>query len=61
MALACSKKNYTLPSSAKDPFIFCWLCESMMHVKCAGLTGRVKDFIDLNPHVVMWIPQGNGS
>jgi len=29
-----------------------WMA-SMMHVKCAGLTGRVKDFIDLNSGL-MW-------
>jgi len=53
MALVSSKENCTLLSSTKDPFIFCWLCESIMHVKCAGFTGRVKDFIDLNSGL-MW-------
>jgi len=53
IALVCYKKNCTLSSSTKDPFIFCRLCESMIHVKCAGFTGRVKDFIDLNSGL-MW-------
>jgi len=30
-----------------DVFIYCRLCNIVIHPKCTGLVGRVKDYIDL--------------
>jgi len=34
-------------SSPNDLFIYCRLCNTVIHPKCSGLVGRVKDFFDL--------------
>jgi len=47
MALFCSKKDCQFGSSPNDVFIYCRLCNTVIHPKCTGLVGRVKDFIDL--------------
>jgi len=47
MALFCSKKDCEFGSSPNDVFIYCRLCNTVIHPKCTGLVGRVKDFIDL--------------
>jgi len=47
MALFCSKKDCQLGSSPNDVFIYCRLCNTVIHPKCTGLVGRVKDYIDL--------------
>ncbi|KAH8321874.1 hypothetical protein KR067_007111 [Drosophila pandora] len=45
--LVCALKscNKTIPSS--QPTIHCWLCEDVLHAKCAGFTASVTDAISL--------------
>jgi len=47
MALFCSKKDCQFGSSPNDVFIYCRLCNTVIHPKCTGPVGRVKDYIDL--------------
>jgi len=47
MSLFCSKKDCQLGSSPNDVFIYCRPCNIVIHPKCTGLFGRVKDYIDL--------------
>ncbi|KAH8315798.1 hypothetical protein KR067_005192, partial [Drosophila pandora] len=41
----CSLKSCNKPISASQASIYCWLCESVSHAKCAGLTASVSDAI----------------
>jgi len=42
-----SKKDCQFGSSPNDVFIYCRLCNIVIHPKCTGLVGRVKDYNDL--------------
>lgn len=47
--MQCCKLNCTYgPSRDGDQpkFVSCWLCDSLMHIKCAGITGRDHDKIN---------------
>ena len=44
---ACSFKQ--LADSTHLQYVNCWLCENIMHAKCAGLTGRECDKINSAP------------
>jgi len=41
------KNDCQFGSSLNDVFIYCRLCNIVIHPKCTGLVGRVKDYIDL--------------
>lgn len=41
----CSLQLYNKPISSSQASIYCWLCKSVTHVKCAGLTLSVSDAI----------------
>ncbi|KAH8318625.1 hypothetical protein KR067_001287, partial [Drosophila pandora] len=43
--VVCSLKLCNKPISASQASIYCWLCESVSHAKCAGLTASVSDAI----------------
>ncbi|KAH8334811.1 hypothetical protein KR067_004336, partial [Drosophila pandora] len=43
--IVCSLKSYNKPISSSQASIYCWLCESVSHAKCAGLTASVSDAI----------------
>jgi len=47
MANFCSIKDCLFGSSPNDVFIYCRLCNIVIHPKCTGLVGRVKGYIDL--------------
>ena len=44
--MSCFKKNCTIKradDAAQPQFVYCWLCDNIMHAKCAGLSGRDCD------------------
>jgi len=47
MLFFCSGKGCQFGSAPNDVFIYCRLCNIVLHPKCARLVGRVKDYINL--------------
>ncbi|KAL7739822.1 hypothetical protein ACLKA6_003264 [Drosophila palustris] len=44
--MSCCKKNCSFKradDAAQPQFVYCWLCDNIMHAKCAGLSGRDCD------------------
>ncbi|KAH8344911.1 hypothetical protein KR067_010609, partial [Drosophila pandora] len=43
--LVCALKSCNKTISSSQPTIHCWLCENVLHAKCAGFTASVSDAI----------------
>ncbi|KAH8326853.1 hypothetical protein KR074_003878, partial [Drosophila pseudoananassae] len=43
--LVCAIKSCNKTISSSQPAIHCWLCENVVHAKCAGFTASVSDAI----------------
>ncbi|KAH8332298.1 hypothetical protein KR067_012178, partial [Drosophila pandora] len=43
--LICALKSCNKTISSSQPTIHCWLCENVLHAKCAGFTASVSDAI----------------
>ncbi|KAH8347590.1 hypothetical protein KR067_006778, partial [Drosophila pandora] len=43
--LVCTLKSCNKTISSSQPTIHCWLCENVLHAKCAGFTALVSDAI----------------
>ena len=43
--LVCALKSCHKTISSSEPTIHCWLCENVLHAKCAGFTASVSDAI----------------
>ncbi|KAH8349272.1 hypothetical protein KR067_012942, partial [Drosophila pandora] len=43
--LVCGLKSCNKTISSSQPTIHCWLCENVLHAKCAGFTASVSDAI----------------
>ncbi|KAH8241572.1 hypothetical protein KR026_011662, partial [Drosophila bipectinata] len=43
--VVCAKKSCNKTISSSEPTIHCWLCENVIHAKCAGFTASVSDAI----------------
>jgi len=41
----CRIKNCKCEKNVKAEYIYCWLCDSLAHAKCASFVLKVKDYI----------------